>query len=254
MCTLSLVPRECGFLLAINRDEQRTRSKALPPAIHRCGDLDALYPREPGGGTWIGINEAGLCAALINWYARPQLWKTQAFSRGEIIPRLLVARTIDEAEGILSGLLLPKLNPFRLILIRHGEAVREFRSDTEGIELASHDWGIRHWFSSGHDEKSASRIRGETCRRAHAEPDVGTLLWLRRLHASHDPEIGADSICVHRDDALTVSLTILESSDISAAMCYADTSPCELSYTSPLHRTTMKLLSRTDTELPNTPT
>ena len=228
MCTLSFVPKASGFLLGMNRDEQRTRARGLPPGVRRCGELDVLYPSEPGGGTWVGINEAGVCAALINWYARPQCTSEPAFSRGEIIPRLLSCDTLEKAERSLLRLPLAKLNPFRLILIKSRDnIILEYRSGGTGAERVDHPWSFGHWFSSGHDEASASRIRGDVCRDAAEASDAGTTSWLERLHASHDPEAGADSVCVHRDDAVTVSFTILEVSGVSASMSYHDRSPCE---------------------------
>lgn len=230
MCTLSFIPKSEGFLLAMNRDEQRTRAEARAPVVHRCGALAALYPSEPGGGTWIGINEAGLCTALINWYSRPPCEGKPAFSRGEVIPRLLSCSSRDEMERSLRDLPLRRLNPFRLFMIgRNPDRVLEYRSDGSGAERVDHPWSSGHWFSSGHDEASAARVRGDVCRVADKASDAGTLPWLERLHASHDPEPGADSVCVHREDAVTVSLTLLEVSGGRASMRYHDGPPCESS-------------------------
>lgn len=227
MCTLSFVPKADGFLLGMNRDEQRTRAMALPPAQHPCGDLPALYPREPGGGTWIGINGGGLCAALINWYSRPQYRGEPAFSRGAIIPRLLSFPCLDDMERSLLSLPLARLNPFRLFMLGRGsEGVREYRSDGSGIVRVDHPRETAHWFSSGHDEASATATRGAVCLKAAGEPDAGTLPWLERLHSSHDPKRGADSICMHRDDAVTMSLTLLGITGDSAFMRYHVGSPC----------------------------
>ena len=228
MCTLSFVPKADGFLLGMNRDEQRSRAIASPPAAQRCGDLDALYPSEPSGGTWIGVNEAGLCAALINWYSRPQYGDTPAFSRGSIIPRLLAFGSLDDMERSLLSLALAQLNPFRLFMIGcDGKDIREYRSDGTGAQRVDHPWERAHWFSSGHDEASATKTRSSVCLKAATETDTGTLEWLGRLHASHDPEAGADSICMHRDDAVTVSLTLLEITSDAGTMHYDSGSPCQ---------------------------
>jgi Transport and Golgi organisation 2 len=228
MCTLSFVPKADGFLLGMNRDEQRSRAIASPPALHRCGNLDALYPSEPSGGTWVGINQAGFCVALINWYSRPQYGGTPAFSRGSIIPRLLAFSSLGDMEQSLLSLPLSQLNPFRLFMFgSKSDGIREYRSDGFDTQLVNHPWVTAHWFSSGHDETSATKTRSLVCRKAAEEPDAGTLEWLGRLHASHDPEAGADSICMHRDDAVTVSLTILEISGDSASMHYHRGSPCQ---------------------------
>ena len=67
MCTLTIVPHEDGFQLGCNRDERLSRPAALPPQVHVAGSLLALFPTDvAGGGTWIGVNERGLVAAVLN--------------------------------------------------------------------------------------------------------------------------------------------------------------------------------------------
>ena len=39
---------------------------------------------------------------------------------------------------------------------------------------------------------------------------IASLAWMRRLHRSHVPAPGPFSICVHREDARTVSYTEIE--------------------------------------------
>jgi Transport and Golgi organisation 2 len=227
MCTLSFVPKADGFLVAMNRDEQRSRMAALPPTLHRCGELDAIYPSEQGGGTWIGANERGVCAALINWYTLPQC-REPSFSRGVIIPRLLACQSSEEMQRIVQSLPLEQLNPFRLFLIRGAsEEVTEYRCEKSGPERLNHPWITGHWFSSGHDEVTASRVRGETCHETSKARDAGTASWIQRLHTSHNPVIGPDSICMHRNEAQTVSMTMVDVSANSVSMSYHDGPPCE---------------------------
>jgi hypothetical protein len=228
MCTLSFVPKADGFLLGMNRDEQRSRAVGLPPVLHRHGELEALHPSEPHGGTWIGINGAGVCVALINWYSRPQYRGKPAFSRGDIIPRLLSCSSREDMERKLYSLPLARLNPFRLFVIgRKPDGIREYRSEGSGMDRVNHPCITSHWFSSGHDEAAATTSRSAVCRQASEESDAGTLPWLERLHASHDPERGTNSVCMHRDDAMTVSMTIVEVSGDSTAMRYHAGPPCQ---------------------------
>jgi len=228
MCTLSFVPTDGGFLLAMNRDEQRTRAKALPPQFHRCGSLKAMYPSEPGGGTWIGINSLGLCAALINWYSRPQYPGDPDFSRGGIIPRLLACDNREKMEQCLYSLPLDRLNPFRIFVFGIGSGdIREYRSDGVAARRTDHAWSTNHWFSSGHNETTATTARRAACLKASLESDAGSLGWIDRLHSSHDPVAGADSICVHREDAVTVSITLIRMDHGGTRMEYRDGSPCE---------------------------
>lgn len=212
----------------MNRDEQRSRPAALPPRLHPCGKLRALYPSEQGGGTWIGVNDAGLCAALLNWYSMHGIAGRAAFSRGLIIPTLLAAKKIDEALILLNSLPLSKLDPFRLFLVHEGD--REITSvSSDGVDLVavSLPWERSHWFSSGFDEKTATRIRSETSEAASGESDVDSLAWLRRLHRSHHPEQGPFSICMHREDACTVSMTEVNLLHEKATLIYHAGLPCQ---------------------------
>ena len=66
MCTVTLVAQRNGYVLGMNRDEKLSRVAALPPKAFRLGHRTALFPSEPSGGTWIGVNDAGVTLALIN--------------------------------------------------------------------------------------------------------------------------------------------------------------------------------------------
>lgn len=83
MCTLTFIPKPRGFLLAMNRDDRYSRPPAIAPDVYQSGSQQALYPVEPGSGTWIAVNQAGLAFAILNW-SLPQGDKLH--SRGEIIP------------------------------------------------------------------------------------------------------------------------------------------------------------------------
>jgi len=227
MCTLSFMPDQGGFHLLMNRDEQRMRPVGLPAALHSCEHYQALYPSEPTGGTWIGVNEKGLTIALINWYSKPQLQGAPAFSRGEIIPKLLAEHSPKNAEILLRSLPLTRLNPFRLILVSAmDQSLHEFRSGATTLEKLSFPWERHHWFSSGFDEPEAMRIRGMTSTKASGND---SLAMLQGLHRSHEPEKGSFSICMHREDAHTVSFTEVSVSSGTALMSHQNDSPCKLS-------------------------
>ena len=225
MCTLSFTPDSGGFHLLMNRDEQRSRPIALPPKEHTCGTLSSIYPSEPSGGTWIGINQHGLTLALINWYSTPQLQEAPAFSRGAIIPKLLAMASVSKMEEELHQLSLAQLNPFRLILVSsRDQSLHEFRSDSVTCQKLLFPWARTHWFSSGFEEAEAMRIRGQTCEK-ESGPD--SLALLRNLHSSHAPEKGPFSICLHREDACTVSYTEISAANDQATLSYYDSSPCK---------------------------
>src|SRR3954464_1119537 len=100
MCTLSFIPTERGYLVAMNRDEQISRETALPPQIFG----DALYPRDPGGsGTWIGVNSFGITLALLNrnLSGTPH---AKLRSRGDVIPALVGSSSLPEIQRSLVDL------------------------------------------------------------------------------------------------------------------------------------------------------
>ena len=212
-------------MLAMNRDEQNSRPRAAGPRRQWTGSHSALYPSEGGGGTWIGINDAGLTLALINWYAKPQRDRAQCVSRGIVVPHLLAAEDFAGIGVLLSDLPMALINLFRLVAISLTDrAVREWRWDGKILECRRHGWKRRHWFSSGYDEALVNRKRAGVTRTA--AKSAQTPAWLRQLHRSHQPERGALSVCMHRPDARTVSYTEIVTFGSKAQMRYAAGSPC----------------------------
>jgi Transport and Golgi organisation 2 len=205
----------------MNRDESLRRPVAALPEVHVSNGRFWVYPSEPTGGTWIGLNDSGLCLALINWYAVPARPESQAISRGIIVKTALTARHIDELHSAFRMLPLNRMPPFRLIAMAFQEhAVTEFRWDRHVLLPQRKPWIANHWFSSGLNESTVQAKRAEVCLQASKKPDAGELPWLRELHKSHLPEPGAFSICMHREDAGTVSYTEIVIEDNRGIMRY----------------------------------
>lgn len=227
MCTVSFLPSAEGFFLAMNRDEQISRPAGRPPGRFAAGARQATYPWERGGGTWIGVNDAGVAFALLNWYARPQLSGGNLRSRGKIIPELLAVGSAEEALNRLGRVLLTATNPFRLIVVEAGEGPVEIGWSGERLIRQSFPRERTHWFSSAHDESEAARQRGSTCSCAANRSEPDSLSWLRSLHRSHHPERGPFSICMHRLDARTVSYSEISVTGAGASLLYLSGAPCE---------------------------
>jgi hypothetical protein len=128
--------------LVCNRDESRRRPAALPPERRTCGRRTAVMPVDPvSEGTWIGVNNAGLAATLLNVYDSRDGDTTKPaagefHSRGEIIPRLLEYAALDEASDAVAGIQAGRFPPFRLVLL-DAQHVRETVSDGATIQLRS---------------------------------------------------------------------------------------------------------------------
>ena len=115
MCTVTFIARQRGYYLGMNRDETLTRSAGLSPKKTTVNGRAVLCPSEPGGGTWIALNDHGVTLALINWYSIRAHVVGEAVSRGEVVNSVSTAITPDVADSAFADFPLNRINPFRLI-------------------------------------------------------------------------------------------------------------------------------------------
>lgn len=211
----------------MNRDERLSRAQGLPPARREFKGTQALLPSEPNGGTWIAVSEHGISLALINWYSAPQQALEPISSRGGIIPSMIDALETATLRDRLRHSVWRNTQPFRLIAVSVREkAVIEWRWNGKQLESLDHPWALAMWISSGHDEPGAEQTRGATFLQHRLEKDSSQRDWLRQLHTSHLPEACAYSICMHRNDAQTVSYSEITLRDEEARFEYCEGPPC----------------------------
>jgi hypothetical protein len=234
MCTVTFIARKRGYLLGMNRDENRARPEGLPPGLHRMNGHRAIYPSEPGGGTWIGLNDEGVTLALINCYFVSSRVSNHAMSRGEIIPSMSGVESRESVDMLFAELRLCRINPFRLVgIFPKSLEVAEWQWDLKELARKDHPWRSQQWISSGFDEPMAQKIRSRSFRGFLREDSAGTSAWLDRVHSSHTPECGPFSTCMHRDDAATVSYTRIRVSSSNASLKHTCHAPCETSRRTP---------------------
>ena len=227
MCTVTFIARQDGYALGMNRDEKLARPTALPPAQRQIDGRPVLFPSEPSGGTWIGVNDAGISLALINWYFISERLDGSPFSRGNIVRSGLSARSPAAVSEALAGLPLDRINAFRLLgFFPTDQTVMEWRWDLKSVTQLHHLWRTNIWASSGHDEPVAQQTRGKIFNEALRQSSSGNLNWLRRLHRSHGLQPGPYSVCMHRNGAATVSYTEVSVSRRTATMRYQAGPPC----------------------------
>lgn len=228
MCTLSVITRDKGYNLAMNRDERLTRGEATPPSQVDLGGTTAVYPRDGAGGTWVAANNHGIALTLLNWNDVPQPSSEKVRSRGGVIPALIGLVSQDRVQEALRQLDLQDIWPFRLVGVFPAEKrMNEWRWNQQRLESQRHEWKPRHWFSSSLSDEQASAQRGAVCDNAWKEPDAGSVPWLRRLHASHANGPGPFSLCVHRESVKTLSYTEITCGFPKIECVYAEGSPCE---------------------------
>ncbi len=244
MCTVTLVPLLTrpphpsggaseggprGTRLACNRDELRSRPIALPPIIRTIENRRAIMPIDPvSGGTWIAASDAGLMMTLLN--VNPRRGSGGAphdgslvRSRGAIIPELIPCATLDEASDRAMGLAPRAFPPFCLVMADAGRVV-EIRSDGRNMCRSDDTKLVRPvlYTSSGlgdHLVEGPRRKLFDELFPASAPPED----WLATQQAFHRhswPDRTHLSVCMSRDEAWTVSMTIVELHEAGIEMSY----------------------------------
>jgi transport and Golgi organization protein 2 len=236
MCTLAFAALPSGgYLLGHNRDERRERARGLPPAESVRDGIAVVHPTDPdAGGTWIGACALGTTLAILN-AKEPEgrVLPRAPRSRGLVLLDLLTAGSIAEAVERLRALErdLAAVRSFHLVVAEPGapgSTPRIARFRWNGVEG---EWeestGPRLFVSSSLSGSGAERARENAWRsflEGRRSLDVESLAaWL----ASHEPERGPRSVCMHRPDGGTVSRTLVEVSEEAVVMRYLPGPPCE---------------------------
>src|SRR3954464_12293809 len=98
MCTLTFIAQKNGYSVGMNRDEKLARDQGVAPSKHSLNRRTAIFPSEPNGGTWIGVNDRGVTFALINWYSVAARTSSNAVSRGVVTRSMLASAELAEAQ------------------------------------------------------------------------------------------------------------------------------------------------------------
>lgn len=239
MCTLSWCRDQLSLDVFFNRDEQKARPAAR--AAHYWRDYQAIFPVDPqGGGTWLAVTTEGSVFALLNNYQASEDLTTNVslpqLSRGLVITMLLQElqslQSVDTQsiatysgyrgsaiEQCLNNLPLHAFRPFILVCLSPGNPELAFNWD--GRALAS--------FQPTSPVVS-SAVELPTARAVRRDAYPGTEATVRQLinyHSSHQPAPSAFSVCMHRDDAHTVSFSHLHVNQHDIHFHYHAGAPCQ---------------------------
>lgn len=212
MCTVTVVPTVDGFRMRCNRDERRDRTYALPPILHTQPHRRAILPTDPAGpGSWIGVNDAGIAAALLNRTldsAEPIDSEVQ-HSRGLIVPKLLDCASLAEAIAVASRLNLREFNPFRIVVVQ-GAAAAVATSDGAGMSVESTTLSRPMMLtSSSLGDALVERPRRTLFDRMFSGEQPTWLPAQGRFHRHQWTRRREISVRMERGDALTVSHTVV---------------------------------------------
>lgn len=243
MCTLSWFFGKTHTHVFFNRDEQKTRAIAKPPHVISINQVDRLMPIDPvGGGSWLAVNEFGWTFALLNFY-QGHFPKGNLFSRGDIIRGISELNCFDRIVDFFDGLALTKYAPFSLVCFAPidalvGEKPPHQAVDTQTATMLRWTGNVLQVVAQQSplissavmfDEVVVSRtqqaeayIAGVTCERERIDKHIA-------LHRSHEPTASAQSICMHREDAHTVSFSHIEVASDDVIFNYTNGAPCTVS-------------------------
>jgi transport and Golgi organization protein 2 len=221
MCTITLVPHDGGFRMVSNRDERRERASARPPRWRSLGERYALFPVDPAsGGTWIGVNDAGLAIAVLNGtlaWLRPV---THPISRGVLVPTLLRSASVEAALETVRGVDVSRFDPFSLVIVQD---VRAVVATHEGSSVAISTMSTavpRLLTSSSIDGAAVGAARRRLFEQMVLAGEGGWPERQRRFHRHRWPDRPEASVWMTRADARTVSRTVVDVTASAIRMSY----------------------------------
>ena len=219
MCSVSWTRRSGRLVVVMNRDERHDRAPARRPRRWPAG---FLAPLDTGaGGTWIAARPDGVVVALLNHHhgAWPAPGRPHQ-SRGHLVAILAGEPGVPDARA-LRACGLTAYAPFRLLIVGRRGTPRVFTWN--GRRLTWRDLPARVGFLTSSSWNSRRVIAARQARfrrflRAHPAPTRADLV---ALHGETvDPRGTPWAICMTRDDARTVSRTIVDATGERPTMAY----------------------------------
>ena len=209
MCTVTWLHRAKGCELFFNRDELISRKPEIPANIREQDGVKFIAPLDgDANGTWILANESGLIVCIINRYLnlspKPQ---NQTTSRGLLVLSLAHCNSAQSACKYLESNALSCYKPFTLTLLQPDQPT--IILDWNGADLIIDEQGDGQipLTTSSWKTKEVMEYRRNLYQMQVDEPNAEALL---KFHATHDPDQGAWSVCMKREEAATKSFCHIE--------------------------------------------
>ena len=222
MCTLSWLPAGAGYHVFYNRDERRSRARGEAPRAGMARGVQFLAPRDPeSGGTWIVVNALGITVCLLNRYQDAVTAEPGPRSRGSLVMGLADLAAVEDLPGRVAADRLPDYAPFTTVAF-------------DGVHACLAAWNGSELTMRRHDRpglvETSTAVDGaavHATRRRLFDSERLSVERLTALHRSHLPRKGSASVCMHRDDAGTVSFSHIAVSPEDVRFRYVDGPPCE---------------------------
>lgn len=207
MCTVSWLRHTDGFELFCNRDESRTRAAAKAPAIRELNGVRYAAPTDgEHGGSWVGANEFGLALCLLNRYEDGAGDDARDYtSRGWLLASMLDCSAPEQLGERLARAALSRFRPFTLLVLAPERTASLFHWTGDRLFAEADCEAAMPLTSSSYSTSSVVAVRKRLFRRLASKGLTSDAL--ETFHRSHEPFAGPYSVCMHRPEASTVSLT-----------------------------------------------
>jgi uncharacterized protein with NRDE domain len=233
MCTLILLRGAVNgypLVLMVNRDEAYGRISEGPRV--RRGKRLFVSPLDlRAGGTWIGVNDAGLVVAISNRHEGE--FDSARRSRGLLCLQALDLSSASEVrEFVEEEVKRVDYNPFNLLYCDKNQGFvthHGLRTMTVELQRDQHILTNLDVDDVGHPRVRRARelVQGQDLNPLEAA--ISLLMEAAKDHESR----GGQSICLHKEGSGTVSSTILAISETfprDSVFLYSDGPPCETSF------------------------
>jgi uncharacterized protein with NRDE domain len=239
VCTFILawhVFADTPIVVAANRDEADDRP-AEPPSV-RDGEPAVLAPRDAeAGGTWIGVNEHGVLAALTNRWVDADLAGDR--SRGLLVNDVLAELSAEDgARRVERAVEADEYQGFNMVV---ADATAALYYEWGGrLDFTQFDPGVHVVVNVGADgryvvpssREDLAETQAERADRLLAdlapEPGETATAWQdRAADAIADHDYG---VCVHGDEFGTRSSSLIAVGREGTTYRFADGPPCRTEY------------------------
>jgi len=215
-----------GYELFFNRDERVSRSRAELPSEQDIRGVKCISPTDTdAGGTWISVNEFGYTVCLLNHYQFEQIETYKAWiSRGEIVRNFADTQSLFASEKSFKNRELNDYRAFRMFIIAPD-------GDNRLLVWDGHKSRIEANVTKPKSSSSVDAWQVKQRRKQLFEDlnlaESKSVLDYTNYHSSHLPSKSKESVCMHREDANTVSFSHVSVGKNTVNFRYADGAPCE---------------------------
>jgi hypothetical protein len=222
MCTVTFIPVNKTVFITHNRDEKKLRSKASAPVFNKLNGITLLFPKDgQAGGSWVGFNEHGHAAVLLNGAFKNHIpHPPYKKSRGLVFLDLLSSIDMLQDYGEQD---LENIEPFTIILW-NGTELYECRWDAEKKHIKELDASRPHMWSSStlYDDSAVEKRLSwfNQWRQQNPQPDLNEVI---RFHLEGGDGDEWNDLRMNRSTEFsTLSITAMELSRHAGKMRYID--------------------------------